>query len=184
MCKAPASENAHPDLARSHPGLAVCVNTPGTYSNSLKYPCGGWKFNPAWRGLQVASDLLSSSTAPEKVVIFVGEGVPFKSNPGYRFNRATYHSLRVADELKAAGAKVRPSSLLFPSGAQSIPTPCACPFAPCVRAGPRSGMGPRLQRCTRLDQLDHLHSPGVHVKSGRQAVVPGDQPELRDCLFF
>ena len=65
--------------------------------------------------------LYPSSTAPKQAVIFVGEGVPYKSEPGARFARSTYHSLKQANEIKAAGGKVGQAT---PPCARTLPPHC------------------------------------------------------------
>lgn len=57
--------------------------------------------------------MLYPSSAPTQTIIVVGEGVPFKSRNGGVFNRGTYHALRIASEMKAAGGKVGSSQLLL-----------------------------------------------------------------------
>jgi hypothetical protein len=82
----------------------TCNNNPGAMS--LKFPCGGWGYNPLWRGLKVAEDAIYPSPSPKQAVIVVTEGLPYKSRPGARFARTTYHALRAAESLRSNGAKI------------------------------------------------------------------------------
>ena len=85
---------------------AVGSGCKGNPKNSLKYPCGGWKFSPMWRGLQEAEDAIYPNGVAQRAhqaVVVVSDGVPYKSQ---QKNRATWLTLTAANSIKSRGAKI------------------------------------------------------------------------------